>query len=638
MHHSISWKKSVLITFLICLNGILLAQPIGYYNGTENLSGEELKTALHNIISNHVDCSYNEAKYLINYSDADPDNPKNVILFYTQISRDASLYGTTAGTINREHVWAKSHGGFSGIRPMDSDALNLRPADAQANVTRGNLDFDNVQPNGTQDAIATDCWYNANAYEPGPLTKGQVARILFYMATRYEGTDGEMDLELVSKLNNYPDAKFGNLTTLLQWNKQYPPSALERQRNDRIFRMQQNRNPFVDHPEFADFIWNNETPTGPVFGNFAMSPEYPVANSTATVSLTISNATDLTDVSIFWGNTYDSEAHQMAMTKSGENYSADLLFSGFNAGDLIYFKVVATNTSNEKNSFKANYLIPEDFLANQLTPISDVQGTGGATPMAGQQVTISGRVTANFDNSYYLQTGNGKRSGINIYNTLFTGKVGDSLVIKGTATEYADLTEIGTPTYVYNFKSNKTIEPVVVSVSEINEDYEGMLVQINNVTFDKPGSVIPDQNTSYTATDNSGSVVVYVSKTSRLVNKRLPSKATNLVGIVSQYQGTYQILPRDINDFREYTTVADMILKTSPDVIVFPNPASDVLFLRTDKPITSVKILNLAGQTIKEIYPEDAQISIQNLREGMYIVSVTFNDKTTGNARFCKFN
>ncbi|MFA5327740.1 MAG: endonuclease [Prolixibacteraceae bacterium] len=630
--------KTLFVVFSFFSVVFVNAQPIGYYNGTEGKSGDGLKLALHEIISNHVDFSYNEAKYLINYSDADPANPNNVILFYSQISRDASKYGNVAGTINREHVWAKSHGNFSGIRPMDGDALNLRPADAIVNMNRSNLDFDNVQPNGTQDAIATDCWYNASAYEPGPLTKGQVARILFYMATRYEGTDGEMDLELVSKLNNYPEAKFGNLTTLLVWNKQYPPSAMERQRNERIFRMQQNRNPFVDHPEFADFIWNNETPAGPEFGNFVLSPEYPVVNSNATVSLTISNATDLTDVSIFWGNIYDSETHQLAMTNSGENYTADLSFTGYNAGDMIYFKVVTTNASNEKTTFRANYLLPENTQANELTSISDVQGTGNATPMASQQVTISGRVTANFDNSYYLQSGNGKRSGINIYNTLFTGKVGDSLVIKGTATEYSDLTEIGTPAYVYNFKANKTPEPVVITAAELNEDYEGMLVQINNVTFDKPGSVIQAQNTSYYATDNTATAVVYITYNSRLVNKSFPTKATNLVGVVSQYQGTYQILPRDINDFREYTSVAGDLQKTNPEVVVFPNPATDMLNIQSAKKIRSVRILNLAGQTVKEFYSEDAQISIQNLREGMYIVVATFNDNTTGKARFFKYN
>lgn len=628
------------LLFLIALTHLSIngnAQPIGYYNGAEGKSGEDLKLVLHEIISNHVDCSYNQAKNLINYSDADPDNPNNVILFYTQISRDAKKYGTKEGDINREHVWAKSHGNFSGIRPMDSDALNLRPADAQANVTRGNLDFDNVRPNGTQDAIATDCWYNANAYEPGPLTKGQVARILFYMATRYEGTDGEMDLELVSKLNNYPEAKFGNLTTLLEWNKQYPPSALERQRNDRIFRIQQNRNPFVDHPEFADYIWASGSPTGPEFGNFNMTPEIPTPEDAVTISIAIKNSTDLTDVSIFWGDAFDSENNVMKMNKSGDNYTADLSFSGYTAGDLIGFKVQATDANDTKTYFRANYLLPENITKEQLTSITDVQGTGSSSPLATQVVTISGRVTANFDNSYYIQTGNGKHSGINIYGSLFTGKTGDSLVVTGTPTEYSELTEMGNVSYVYNFKSNKTIEPVVVPVSEINEDYEGMLVQINNVTFDKPGSVIPDQNTSYYATDNTGTVAVYISYSSRLVGKSFPSNATNLIGIVSQYKDTYQILPRDINDFKAYTP-NERILSISEDLLqIYPNPVTGILNINCDKTIRSVRIMNLSGQVVRQLKMSEKQINIQNLVRGVYLLEATFNDYSSARNKFMKY-
>ena len=612
------------------------SQPAGFYNGTEGKSGIELKQILHDKISHHVDFSYNQAKYIINYSDADPQNPNNVILFYMQISRDASLYGTEAGMINREHVWAKSHGNFSGIRPMDSDALNLRPADAMANQSRGNLDFDNVQPNGTQDSYATSCWYNESAFEPGPLTKGQVARILFYMATRYEGTDGEMDLELVSKLNNYPEAKFGNLTTLLAWNNQYPPSAMERQRNDRIFRIQQNRNPFVDHPEFANYIWGNATPNGPEFGNFSMNPEFPNPQDAPQISVAIQNAGTLSDVSLFWGNAYDSETHQVKMELSGGKYVGTLSFSGYMPGDLISFKVVATSATNEKTTFRANYLLPEKIEAAQLTPITQVQGTGDSSPMVNQEVTISGRVTASFDNSFYLQTGSGKRSGINVYNTLFTGKDGDSLVIRGTPSEYSDLTELSNISYVYNFKANKTPHPVVIKASQVNEDYEGMLVQINNVTFDKPGSVIQEQNTSYKATDNTGSVVVYISKYSRLVRKSLPAKATNLVGVVSQFQGTYQILPRDINDFKEYTPTAPVIRNAFASLSVFPNPASGELTINTTKNLSSVRIINLSGQIEKSGKPVLNKIDIRNLDAGIYILEAIFDDQTVSRCKFSK--
>jgi len=621
---------------LLSISGF--AQPIGYYNGTEGKSGSELKQKLHDIISNHVDFSYNEAKYLINYSDADPANPNNVILFYSQISRNATLYGTGAGFINREHVWAKSHGNFSGIRPMDGDALNLRPEDGLVNENRGNFDFDNVKPNGTQDPGAPDCWYNASAYEPGPLTKGQVARILFYMATRYEGTDGEIDLELVSKLNNYPEPKFGNLTTLLEWNKLYPPSAIERQRNERIFRMQQNRNPFVDHPEFADYIWNNKTPVGQEFANFAMSPEFPIAGENATISIIIRNAANLANVTIFWGKDYDAETNRQTMIKSGGNYNSTISLANFSAGETVYFKVQTTSDTNEKTNFRASYLLPENVQADQLNAISEVQGTGLSTPKANQMVTVSGRVTANFDNSFYLQTGNGKRSGINIYNTHFTGKVGDSLVIKGTAMEYSDLTEIGTPGYVYNFKSNKIPNPIVITTSQVNEDYEGMLVQINNVTFDKPGSVIPEQNMSYYATDITGSVVVYINKYSRLVNKIFPARTTNLVGVVSQFQGTYQILPRDINDFREYTEVAESLKTANTNLVVYPNPANEILNISSEKPIRAIKISNLTGQLVYNRSANEHQVNISNLDKGIYVIEVQFTDLTVGRSRFCKLN
>ncbi|HZL10327.1 MAG TPA: endonuclease [Prolixibacteraceae bacterium] len=634
MKNIFSWFLLFTALTLFSISGI--AQPVGFYNGTEGKAGDKLKQVLHEKINHHVDFSYYQAKDLINYSDADPDNPNNVILFYSQTSRDASSYGTGAGTINREHVWAKSHGNFSGIRPMDGDALNLRPADAAVNTNRSNLDFDNVQPNGTQDVIATDCWYNANAYEPGPFTKGQVARILFYMATRYEGTDGEIDLELVSKLNNYPEAQFGNLTTLLEWNNEYPPSDLERQRNDRIFRIQQNRNPFVDHPEFADYIWANEIPSGPGFGNFTMTPEFPLPDETATISLTIKNTTDLSDVSLFWGDAFDSETHQIKMDKSGETYTAILSLSGYHAGDLVNFKVQATSTGSGITNFRGNYLLPEKVSANQLTGISEVQGTGSSSPLVNQNVTISGRVTANFDNSFYLQTGNSKRSGINIYNTLFTGKEGDSLVIRGTASEYSDLTEIYDVSSVYNFKSNQTTEPVVITTPQVNEDYEGMLVQIDNVIFDKPGSVIQEQNMSYTATDNNGSVVVYINKYSRLVQNSFPSTATNLVGVVSQYQGTYQILPRDINDFKVYTANKTLIQAKAETLIVYPNPVTGLLNIKSDQAVSSIKITNLSGQVVRNLQQAQKQVNIQSLSPGIYILEVKFKDETSGYTKFYK--
>jgi len=158
------------VGFLL-ISSTLLSQPVQYYNNAEGKKGDALKSALHTIISGHVDYSYNNAKYLLNYCDADPANPANVILLYTQRSQSSDTYGTGGDYINREHVWAKSHGDFADIRPMDSDVHNLHPADASVNQIRSNRDFDKVSPNGTQAAEAPGTWYNTNAWEPSDAVK-----------------------------------------------------------------------------------------------------------------------------------------------------------------------------------------------------------------------------------------------------------------------------------------------------------------------------------------------------------------------------------------------------------------------------------------------------------------------------------
>ena len=92
-------------------------------------------------------------------------------------------------------------------------------------------------------------------WEPRDEVKGDVARIIFYMATRYMGDPGEPSLNVVDYINNSSDPLMGKLSTLLEWNEQDPVDAFERRRNQVIFNWQQNRNPFIDYPELANLIW-----------------------------------------------------------------------------------------------------------------------------------------------------------------------------------------------------------------------------------------------------------------------------------------------------------------------------------------------------------------------------------------------
>ena len=231
-----------------------------YYESAMGKTGAPLKAALHDILKDHVVFPYSEVSSIFTASDADPAVPGNVIDFYTGRS--------TRSDFNKEHLWAKSHGGFeSDAYAGFSDLHALRPARPDINSVRWHLDFDEGGVPYSDSGCKVADGYS---FEPRDAVKGDVARALFYMAVRYEGDDPPMpDLELVEAIPSLLNAqgqpdnnqhtstpRIGRLSTLLRWHQQDPPDAGERARNEVIFRdYQRNRNPFVDHPEWISVIW-----------------------------------------------------------------------------------------------------------------------------------------------------------------------------------------------------------------------------------------------------------------------------------------------------------------------------------------------------------------------------------------------
>jgi len=226
-----------------------------YYNSTFNKSGTELKSSLHNIVKGHTQYPYTSSSPdvwdILKNTDEDPDNSSNVRLFYTGWSYKKSDQNTGDNNgWNREHVWAKSHGGFGNDPPAGTDVHHIRPADVTVNGARGSLDFDNGGSLYTDDDGATECRYDGDSWEPRDSEKGDTARMLYYMAVRYEG-NGEPDLELSESIPS-SGPYFGKKSTLYSWHLQDTADAWEKRRNERIFSWQNNRNPFIDHPEFAE--------------------------------------------------------------------------------------------------------------------------------------------------------------------------------------------------------------------------------------------------------------------------------------------------------------------------------------------------------------------------------------------------
>jgi len=226
------------------------------------LSGEALKAALHHIIDGHIEFSYNALRdSILPNTDEDPNNPNNVILLYTGTSIPKSEFGGMVDEWNREHVWAKSHGDFGDYPPAGTDAHHIRPSNVWVNSCRGNKDFDNggwaIYYNSYLAGYSDD-----DSWEPRDEVKGDVGRMIFYMAVRYEGDDGEPDLEMVDCIPSSPNNEpyHAKLTTLLQWHIQDSVDAWEQSRNEKIYEnWQHNRNPFIDHPEFADLIWGGSS-------------------------------------------------------------------------------------------------------------------------------------------------------------------------------------------------------------------------------------------------------------------------------------------------------------------------------------------------------------------------------------------
>jgi len=212
-----------------------------YYTGIEGLYGEALIEALRAIITSDVYIpTYADAREHLEYVDQDPDALDNVLLIY---NRDSVPGLWDATTWHREHVWPNSRLGIERVqnhqRNIGSDLHNLRAINPSVNSSRSNLVF-----NYEGEDIG---------YYPGE-DQGDVARIYFYMMVMYEhlvlsNTLTEADTYTVE------GAEHGLLDVLIDFHYSDEVDAFEHQRNERIYSIQNNKNPFIDYPHLLELIY-----------------------------------------------------------------------------------------------------------------------------------------------------------------------------------------------------------------------------------------------------------------------------------------------------------------------------------------------------------------------------------------------
>ena len=353
-----------------------------YDNLNTDLEGSAFRAELAELITDtHTKyTSYSGLANAFKVADADPDKNGNVIWFYTGTSVPFSAFGGSVGATNREHVWPKDGGdAFPEKSGPGSDAHHLRPTETQLNSTRGSKNFDEVaqtsanivKENGSSSygnsAYGADalCYSSGSFFYPAKGYRGATARILFYMQTRW----GDHNLEFVDGAGS--SKTIGKISTLLKWHLEEPPTEEEIRRNEAVFGLQGNRNPFIDHPEYAAqiYCYDGESYNNALQQVLAESDDpYGNLNTAVLESLAISPST----VTISVGDTYaltavptPSNARANVSWTSSDNTVATVSDSG-----VVTAKSQGTVTITARNKDDASIYATARVTVKQVTDIT----------------------------------------------------------------------------------------------------------------------------------------------------------------------------------------------------------------------------------------------------------------------------
>ncbi|MBL7765571.1 MAG: endonuclease [Chitinophagaceae bacterium] len=346
-------KKLVLILLLLGCITNLQAQ---YYNPAFGLNGAPLKTALHNIINGHsampwplwsyfnsTDMKPNGQVWDI-YSDVPGGTPPYVFQFVTN---QCGTYSQESDCFNHEHSFPSTF--FNDMPPMRTDLHHVFPTDGYVNNKRSNYPYGKVtgsvnytaQNGGKLGFSNTYTGYTDKVFEPIDSFKGDVARAYFYMSTRYENED--------ASFTNWTMAVGALLTQdavtlLMDWHHKDPVSQKEVDRNQAIYTIQGNRNPFIDYPIFADCIWGTADCSALSTGNLEKQMQVQVYPNPASDMIQLvlpSTQIKILQISIYniWGQCM---------------YRADQYTTGINISlwpPAMYNMVIQSNLGSMSHSF-----------------------------------------------------------------------------------------------------------------------------------------------------------------------------------------------------------------------------------------------------------------------------------------------
>ncbi len=265
-------KKLVLFLIVLFYFAMYIAAeaPTNYYSSANGKSSNSLRLALQDIIDNHTIVSYDNLYKLYVASDSHEDGSlwdMYSTCSWTHGNKKCGNYSNVCDCYNREHSVPQSW--FNEKSPMKSDAFHVIPTDGKVNNQRSNYPFGECSGGTTLSSKAlgrlgnsTFSGYSGKVFEPDDEYKGDFARGYFYMATRYADQCSNWGNQMFGSINGLTTY---SINLLLKWHRQDPVSEKERVRNDAIYGInnstgykQGNRNPFIDYPCLAEYIWGDK--------------------------------------------------------------------------------------------------------------------------------------------------------------------------------------------------------------------------------------------------------------------------------------------------------------------------------------------------------------------------------------------
>lgn len=250
-----------ILTITLLVSSLLGASqpPNGYYNSALGLTGDDARSALFSIITNHSEKNYDNLWGYFNNTDQNGGVIEDIYstYSYTIFSDQCGQYSQEGDCYNREHSVPQDW--FNGGSPMYSDLFHIYPTDGFVNGQRSNLPYGEVgsasytSTNGSKKGSNTYPGFSGTVFEPADNYKGDIARTYFYMATRY------MNVMTTWSGDNFTGNTLSNWTLdmMIDWHENDPVSQKEIDRNNAIYSIQGNRNPYIDNPDWVQrvFVW-----------------------------------------------------------------------------------------------------------------------------------------------------------------------------------------------------------------------------------------------------------------------------------------------------------------------------------------------------------------------------------------------